>query len=40
VAEYKGGKEALLQFFIGQGMKASKGSANPEILKTIFKELL
>ncbi|WP_419770912.1 MAG: Asp-tRNA(Asn)/Glu-tRNA(Gln) amidotransferase subunit GatB [Candidatus Marinarcus sp.] len=29
VAEYKAGKEKLLAFFVGQTMKASKGSANP-----------
>ncbi len=40
VADYKGGKVALLQFFIGQGMKASKGSANPEVLKKLFEEVL
>lgn len=40
VDEYKGGKEALFQFFIGQGMKISKGSVNPEILRTILIELL
>ncbi len=40
VAEYKSGKVALLQFFIGQGMKASKGSANPQVLGEIFKKLL
>lgn len=40
VADYKGGKVALLQFFIGQGMKASKGSANPGTLKTLFEEAL
>lgn len=39
VADFKAGKTALLQFFIGQGMKASKGSANPELLKKIFLEL-
>ena len=33
VAEYKAGKVASLQFLIGQGMKATKGSANPEMLK-------
>ena len=38
VADYKGGKVALFQFFIGQGMKASKGSANPETLKKLFEE--
>ncbi len=40
VADYKGGKTALFQFFIGQGMKASKGSANPEVLKKLFEEVL
>ncbi len=40
VEEYKSGKTAVLQFMIGQGMKATKGSANPEILKNIFIELL
>ncbi len=29
VAEYKAGKDKLLAFFVGQTMKASKGSANP-----------
>ncbi len=40
VADYKSGKVALLQFFVGQGMKASKGSGNPAILKTLFEEAL
>ena len=40
VAEYKAGKEASLQFLIGQGMKASKGSANPAVLAEVFKEVL
>ncbi|MDB5259072.1 MAG: gatB [Candidatus Taylorbacteria bacterium] len=39
-ADYKAGKAAALQFFIGQGMKATKGSANPELLKTIFMSIL
>ena len=34
--EYKAGKEASLKFLIGQGMRASQGSANPEILKKLF----
>ncbi|MBI5078258.1 MAG: Asp-tRNA(Asn)/Glu-tRNA(Gln) amidotransferase subunit GatB [Candidatus Yonathbacteria bacterium] len=38
VADYKSGKVALLQFFIGQGMKASKGSGNPAMFKTLFEE--
>jgi aspartyl-tRNA(Asn)/glutamyl-tRNA(Gln) amidotransferase subunit B len=36
VEEYKGGKEASLQFLIGQGMKLSKGAANPQMLKELF----
>jgi len=38
VEEYKAGKEASLQFLIGQGMKETKGSANPQILKKLFEE--
>lgn len=38
VAEYKAGKLALLQFLIGQAMKATKGSANPEIVKKLIVE--
>ena len=34
--EFKGGKEASLQFLIGQGMKLSRGSANPQMLKDLF----
>lgn len=40
VTEYKSGKESLLQFFVGQGMKESKGSVNPEVFKKIVLELL
>lgn len=36
VKEYKSGKEIALQFLIGQGMKKSKGSANPELLKELL----
>ncbi len=36
VLEYKNGKESSLQFLMGQGMKLSKGSANPSILKDIL----
>ncbi|KKR45345.1 MAG: Aspartyl/glutamyl-tRNA(Asn/Gln) amidotransferase subunit B [Parcubacteria group bacterium GW2011_GWA2_40_14] len=40
VTEYKGGKTSVLQFLVGQAMKETKGSANPEMLKTIALELL
>lgn len=33
VEEYKSGKEASLQFLVGQGMKKTKGAANPGALK-------
>jgi len=36
VTEYKSGKENALQFLIGQGMKKSKGKANPERLKEVL----
>ncbi len=35
VADYKAGKQQALMFFVGQAMKATKGSANPELLKDI-----
>ena len=37
VAEFKAGKEASLQFLVGQGMKLSKGSANPKVLADVLK---
>jgi aspartyl-tRNA(Asn)/glutamyl-tRNA(Gln) amidotransferase subunit B len=40
VADYKGGKEAALMALVGQAMKATKGSGNPQILKEIFLKLL
>ncbi|MEA3289660.1 MAG: Asp-tRNA(Asn)/Glu-tRNA(Gln) amidotransferase subunit GatB [Campylobacterota bacterium] len=40
VAEYKGGKEKMFAFFVGQTMKASKGSANPQVVNKLLKERL
>jgi aspartyl-tRNA(Asn)/glutamyl-tRNA(Gln) amidotransferase subunit B len=40
VADYKAGKEASLQFLVGQAMKETRGSANPGILIKLFKEQL
>jgi aspartyl-tRNA(Asn)/glutamyl-tRNA(Gln) amidotransferase subunit B len=40
VAEYKAGKAASLQFLIGQGMKVTRGSANPSVLAQVFQDLL
>jgi len=40
VADLKAGNEKLLQFLVGQGMKESKGSANPGILAKLFQSKL
>jgi aspartyl-tRNA(Asn)/glutamyl-tRNA(Gln) amidotransferase subunit B len=40
VADYKAGKEAALMSLVGQGMKATKGSGNPVVLKELFLKLL
>ncbi len=40
VADYLGGKEASLQFFVGQIMKLSKGSVNPQLAKEAVVEFL
>jgi len=40
VGEYKNGKENALQFLVGQGMKLSKGKANPGALQKMLKEKL
>lgn len=40
VSEYKAGKEASINFLLGQGMKASRGTANPELLLKMLKEAL
>ncbi len=40
VEQYKAGKEKLFGFFVGQTMKASKGSANPQVVNKLLKERL
>jgi len=40
VAQFRGGKEKLFGFFVGQTMKASKGSANPQKVNELLKERL
>jgi aspartyl-tRNA(Asn)/glutamyl-tRNA(Gln) amidotransferase subunit B len=40
VADYKAGKEKVVQFLVGQAMSATKGKANPSLLLEIFKKLL
>ena len=40
VEEYRAGKETSIQFLVGQGMKATKGSANPGMLIQLLKKEL
>ena len=40
VEEFKGGKEKVLGFFVGQVMKASKGKANPGMVNQLIREKL
>ena len=40
VEQYRNGKEKLFGFFVGQVMKASRGSANPQKVNQLLKERL
>jgi aspartyl-tRNA(Asn)/glutamyl-tRNA(Gln) amidotransferase subunit B len=40
VAEYLGGKQAVLRFLIGQVMKATRGKANPKLVNRLLQERL
>jgi aspartyl-tRNA(Asn)/glutamyl-tRNA(Gln) amidotransferase subunit B len=40
VEQYRGGKEALFGFFVGQVLKASKGKANPKVVNDRLRERL
>jgi glutaminyl-tRNA synthetase len=40
VAQYRGGKTALLGFFVGQVVKASRGKANPQVAQKLLAEQL
>ena len=40
VEQYKGGKEALFGFFVGQTMKAMQGKANPQVVNELLKKAL
>jgi aspartyl-tRNA(Asn)/glutamyl-tRNA(Gln) amidotransferase subunit B len=40
VEQYKGGKEALFGFFVGQTMKAMGGKANPGVVNELLKKAL
>jgi len=40
VEQYRGGKEALFGFFVGQTMKAMGGKANPQMVNELLKKAL
>ena len=40
VEEYRGGKDKLFGFFVGQVMKASKGQANPGVVNDLLRQKL
>jgi aspartyl-tRNA(Asn)/glutamyl-tRNA(Gln) amidotransferase subunit B len=40
VAEYRGGKDKLFGFFVGQTMKAMAGKGNPAVINELLKKAL
>ena len=40
VAQFKGGKEALFGFFVGQTMKAMQGKGNPGLVNEVLRAKL
>ena len=40
VQQYKGGKQNLIGYFVGQVMKATKGAANPKVVNETLRRLL
>ena len=40
VAQYRGGKEKVFGFFVGQVMKATQGKANPQLINDLLKKML
>jgi aspartyl-tRNA(Asn)/glutamyl-tRNA(Gln) amidotransferase subunit B len=40
VAQYRSGKEKVFGFFVGQGMKATQGKANPQLINDLLKKML
>ncbi len=40
VEQFKGGKEALFGFFVGQTMKATQGKANPQVVNELLRKKL
>jgi len=40
VQQYLGGKEAVAQFLMGQVMRATRGKADPQVVKRLLQEQL
>src|SRR5271157_1843391 len=40
VEQYRGGKEKLFGYFVGQVMKATQGKANPQLINDLLKKVL
>ena len=40
VEQYRGGKDKLFGFFVGQTMKAMQGKANPQVVNELLKKIL
>jgi aspartyl-tRNA(Asn)/glutamyl-tRNA(Gln) amidotransferase subunit B len=40
VADYRAGKEAALQYLVGQGMKETRGAGNPGVIRELLIEAL
>ena len=40
VSRYKNGETKLLQFFVGQVMRASRGKADPKVTQRLLEEKL
>jgi len=40
LTDYRGGKEKLFGFFVGQVMKATQGKANPQLVNELLKKML
>jgi aspartyl-tRNA(Asn)/glutamyl-tRNA(Gln) amidotransferase subunit B len=40
VDQYRGGKEKLFGYFVGQVMKATQGKANPQLINELLKKML
>ena len=38
--QYRGGKEQVIGFFVGQVMKATQGRANPKLVNELLKKKL